>query len=135
MELKLKDLINAERIFATLNMTRGFSSVVAYRISKTVKDVSKELKEYEAQRIKLCEEYAKKDDEGKPIIIPDPETGKSSYDISAEDLIKVNNELNNLQEETVDINIKKVTLEDIDKAGLAPLELELIEFMLDLEEE
>ena len=31
----------------------------------------------------------------------------------------------------VDIDIKKIKLEDIDKAGLSPFQIESIEFMLD----
>lgn len=129
MKLNLDAALKASNTLGTLNNTRGMPTVVAYRISKLVKALSKELEEYEAQRKKLCEEYSKKDDEGKPIV------KDGNYDITLDDLKIINEELEKLRNETIELEIKKVTLDDINKAGLAPAELELIEFMLDLEEE
>lgn len=129
MELKLEALLGAEQALSVLNVTRGLPAVVAYRITKTVKAVSKELTEYEENRKKLCEEYAKKDEDGKPVI------KDNVYDIAEEDLKKINEELKKLREETVEIPVKKISLDDINRAELAPVQLESIEFMLDLEED
>lgn len=128
MEIKLETLLNAEQALGILNNTKGLSAVVAYRISKTVKAVVKELTEWEENRKKLCEEYANKDKKGNAII------KNGAYDISVNDIIKINEELAKLKEETVNIDVRKVALEEIDKAELTPALLETIEFMLDVED-
>lgn len=127
--MKLLQLINAERALGTLGNTKGLSSITAYRISKNIKSILEEIKTYNDTRTKMCEEYADKAKDGKPII------KDNKYIMSTEKEIKLNEELGKLLDEDVDIQIKKVTLEDINKAGLSPLELDSIEFMLDFEEE
>ncbi len=127
--MKLLQLINAERALGTLGNTKGLSSITAYRISKNIKAILEEIKTYNDTRTKMCEEYADKDKEGKPII------KDNKYIMSTEKEIQLNEELGKLLNEDVDIQIKKVSLVDINKAGLSPLELDSIEFMLDLEED
>ena len=127
--MKLLQLINAERALGTLGNTKGLSSITAYRISKNIKSILEEIKTYNDTRTKMCEEYADKDKEGKPII------KDNKYIMSTEKEIQLNEELGKLLDEDVDIQIKKDTLADINKAGLSPLELDSIEFMLDFEEE
>jgi len=109
MELKLGVLVHAinMKTFMYLNNTRGMKSVIAYRISKNIKEIKKEIDVYEEQRKKLCENYAEKDENGNAII------KNRKYDISKENIQMFNDELKKLEEETVDINIKKVSIEDI----------------------
>ena len=127
--MKLLQLINAEKALYRLGNTKGLSSITAYRISKNIKAISEELKTYNNTRTKLCEEYADKDKDGKPVI------EDNKYHIPVESSIELNKQLEQLLNETVDIKIKKVSLEDIDEAGLSPLELDSIEFMLELMED
>lgn len=129
MELTLETLINAYPSVRILNETRGMRGVIAYRISKNIKPILKEVEEYEEQRKKLCEEYAEKDDKGEPVI------KDNAYDLSKDNLKIINEQLEKIRQETVKIDVKKVTLEDIDRAELSPMQLDSIEFMLDLEEE
>lgn len=129
MKLKMRTLVMCESALRTLGNTKGLSSITAYRISKNIKSILEEIKTYNDTRTKMCEEYADKDTEGKPII------KDNKYIMSTEKEIQLNEELGKLLNEDVDIQIKKVTLADINKAGLSPLELDSIEFMLDFEEE
>lgn len=126
--MKLGVLINSKNTLSILGNTKGLKSTVAYRILKNIKAVNAEIKAYDETRTKVCEEYANKNDEGKAII------KDNKYDISSDNLIKVNEELDKLINEEVDIDIKKIKLEDIDKVGLSALEISSIEFMLDLKE-
>lgn len=128
MKLKIRTLVMCERALGTLGNTKGLSSITAYRISKNIKAISKEITDYNDARTKICEEYADKDIEGKPII------KDNKYIMSTEKEIQLNGEIGKLLNEEVDIQIKKVTLDDIDKAGLSPMELDSIEFMIDFEE-
>ena len=66
--MKLLEIINSQSTLAELNNCKGLSSVTAYRIAKNIKVIDEELKVYNDQRVKLLEELANKDEEGKPII-------------------------------------------------------------------
>ncbi len=129
MKLKMRTLVMCESALRTLGNTKGLSSITAYRISKNIKAILEEIKTYNDTYTKICEEYVDKDKDGKPII------KDNKYSMPLEKEIEVNKQLNQLLDEDVDIQIKKVTLADINKAGLSPLELDSIEFMLDFEEE
>lgn len=130
MEIKLGTLIESNKVLNILNQQRGFNGVTAYHIMKNVKAISAELADYEKQRISLCEKYANKGEDGKPII-----NEKQNYDISIENMKALHDELEKLRAEVVDIPIKKISLEEINAAELSPAMLETIEFMLaDLDE-
>lgn len=64
---------------ATTNLSRiaekKFPAKISYAIAKNVELLKKEYQDLEQQRVKLCEMYADKDEEGKPIV----EDGKFSF--------------------------------------------------------
>lgn len=127
--MKLLDILNSQSTLAELNNCKGLSSVTAYRIAKNIKLVNEELKVYNDQRIKLLENLANKDEDGKPIIKEDD--GMQEYDLSRENKTKLQEEVNKLLEEEINMDIKKVSLEQLDGAGLSPAQLSTIEYMLE----
>lgn len=129
MKLAIKDLNKAIMPLTQLANTRGMKSIVAYRIAKNYKIIKKETDDYEKIRIKLLEEHSNKDDDGKAII------KDNAYDVIDGHMEIVNKEIDELLKEEIGLDIKKVTLEDIEIAGLAPIELESLEFMLDFKKE
>lgn len=129
MKLTLETIVKANGPLEQLTSTRGMKSIVAYRISKNYNAVKKEAEQYDKTRIKLLEEHSNKDSDDKAII------KDNKYDIIDGHMEIVDKEIEELKKEIIDIDIKKVTLEDIEIAGLAPIELEFIEFMLEIEEE
>lgn len=133
MELTLKTLLGASQALAELADTRGLPSVVAYRIARNVKAIDKELEVYNEQRKKLLEEKANKDENGEPIMKDGP--NGAYYDIPNDLMEEFNKELEELKDETVDIDIKKVTLAEIDNAQLSAFQLNALEYMIDFEEE
>lgn len=133
MELTLKTLLGATQALADLANTRGLPSIVAYRIARNVKAIDKELEIYNEQRKKLLEEKANKDENGEPIMKDGP--NGNYYDIPNDLMEQFNKELDGLQKETVDIDIKKVTIQEIDNAQLSAFQLNALEYMIDFEEE
>lgn len=127
--MKLLDILNSQSTLAELNNCKGLSSVTAYRIAKNIKLVNEELKVYNDQRIKLLENLANKDKDGKPII--KAENGTQEYDLTDENKLKLQEEVNKLLEEEINMDIKKVSLEQLDGAGLSPAQLSTIEYMLE----
>lgn len=135
MKVKLSSLVSicnrpneyTPSLLEILGSTKGLSSVTAYRISKNIKAITEEEKTYQDTRIKMCKEYANKDEKGEPIL------KDNKYDIPDDKLKEFDDELKKLLDEEVDIEIKKLSLEEIDKVGLSAFDLSNIEFMLDLE--
>lgn len=125
--MKIKDILECKETLIKLNTISGLPSVVAYRIGKSIKAIDTEMQEYDEFRVKLLKDVAIKDENGDPII--DKET--NIYDIPQDQLQKVIQEIDNLQNEEITIDIKKVSIEDISQAGLSPKELMSIEFMLE----
>lgn len=125
MKLLMNDIVRSESALTALGNTNGLSSIVAYRIFKNIKALHEEITLYNETRKKLCFAYANKDDKGNPII------KNNSYDIPKDKKEQFDNEFQELINMEVDIDIKKIKLEDIDKAGLSPFQIESIEFMLD----
>lgn len=123
----IKDILNSMEALNKLNNAHGMSSVVAFRIGKNIKVIEGEFKVFNDVRTKLLEESANKDENGEPII--NKET--NNYDIPQDQLQKIIQEIDNLQNEEISIDIKKVSIEDISQAGLSPKELMSIEFMLE----
>ena len=125
--MKIKDILECKETLIKLNTISGLPSVVAYRIGKSIKAIDTEMQEYDEFRVNLLKDVAIKDENGDPII--DKET--NIYDIPQDQLQKVIQEIDNLQNEEITIDIKKVSIEDISQAGLSPKELMSIEFMLE----
>ena len=76
------------------------------------------------------ESLAKKDDDGKPII--KKTDSQEFYDLPDENLKKFNESMFELINESVDLDLKKISLDDIDTIGLTPLQISLIEFILEV---
>lgn len=127
METTLGKILESAQTLAELREVRGLKSTTAYRIAKIANKVGEEVKLYEEQRTAICEKYAKKDEDGNPVV----ENG--AYDILEEKLLDFTKEVAELQAEKVALDIKKITLEDIKNVGLSATQLERIEFMLDAE--
>lgn len=125
--MTIKDILESKDALAKLNNTQGMPSVVAYRIGKSIKALDNELQTYDEVRTKMLTEAANKDEEGKPVIIE--ETGQ--YDIPKDKLEDIYKEIEKLQREEVNVEFKKVSVDDISKADLTPRELMQIDFMLE----
>lgn len=115
---KLKILI--EGLNQTLQL--DIESTNSLRISRLLLKLSEENELFNKERIKLCEKYAKKDENGKSVT---DET--KNYII--EDLESFNTEFENLQNEEIEIEFKPVIVEKLPK--IKPYVLLLIDDLLD----
>ena len=115
---KLKILI--EGLNQTLQL--DIESTNSLRISRLLLKLSEENELFNKERVKLCEKYAKKDENGKSVT---DET--KNYII--EDLESFNTEFENLQNEEIEIEFKPVIVEKLPK--IKPYVLLLIDDLLD----
>ena len=123
----IKDILDSMEALNKLNNAHGMSSVVAFRIGKNIKAIEGEVKVFDDVRTKLLEEFANKDENGKPIIDKDTH----QYDVPSDKLEALEKEIKKLQNEEVKVDIKKLSLDDVEKADLSPRELMSIEYMLE----
>lgn len=127
METTLGKLLESAQTLAELREVKGLKSTTAYRIAKIASKAGEEIKLYDEQRTAICEKYAQKDDDGNPVV------KNGVYDIPTEKLSNFTKEVTELQEENVVLDVKKITLEDIENVGLSAVQVEHIEFILDAE--
>lgn len=123
----IKDILGSMEALNKLNNAHGMSSVVAFRIGKNIKAIESEVKVFDDVRTKLLEEFANKDENGNPIIDKDT----NQYDVPADKLEALEKKIKKLQNEEVKVDIKKLSLDDVEKADLSPRELMSIEYMLE----
>lgn len=123
----IKDILDSMEALNKLNNAHGMSSVVAFRIGKNIKAIEGEVKVFDDVRTKLLEESANKDENGKPIIDKDT----NQYDVPVDKLEALEKEIKKLQNEEIKVDIKKLSLDDVEKADLSPRELMSIEYMLE----
>ena len=130
MKIKISTLLNSKDVLYMLGNTNGLSTHIAYRLYRNIELINKELEMYEKTRIKLLKSFAKKDSDGNPIIKKND--NQEFYDLSEENLQKFNEDISKIINENVDLDLQKISLDDIDSVGLTPFQISLIDFILDV---
>ncbi len=87
--------------------TQKTSAVFAFRLSKSIGKITDEVKGFEAARIKLCEIYADKDADGKPVIA-------SNQYVGVEGNAEFVNELSTLANEDIELDIKPLNISQLE---------------------
>ena len=124
MKLTLKQLVLAHNTIKELNTTKGLKGSVAYKIAKNYKLIEDEMEPYLKTEQAVVQKYALKDDNGEYRV------SNNQYLFSTQDIETVQNELNEIQTEEVEIDIKTISLDDLEDVGLSGEQLINIEFML-----
>ncbi len=139
MKMKVMDvIIKAAQLNALAS--KRLPIRISYAISKTKEALSKEVDRYETERIKLCETYADRDTDGKPVIAEREEDGqkRAEYIFSKENRAELEKALAEFRETEIDIPVQKITMDELGKVdsserfdALSPNELESLYFMID----
>lgn len=115
--VKLNDVLNSEETLKKL-MDVPMKGKVAYKIARIAREVDKESQLFNDGRNKLIEKYAERDEENNFILNND---GQAYIDIeNSEKVEQFSNELKELLETEIEVNAEKLTLDDLDEAGLTP---------------
>lgn len=139
MKIKVMDVIVKA---AQLNAIAGKKMPIrmSYAVSKNREIFSKEVDKYETERIKLCEAYADRDADGKPVIAEREENGQklSEYIFSKENRAELEKALSDFRNMDVHLAIQKISMKDLEKIdesdrfdALSPNELEALYFMIE----
>lgn len=139
MKIKVMDIIVKT---AQLNAIAGKKMPIrmSYAVSKNREVFAKEVDKYETERIKLCNAYADKDADGKPVIAEREENGQkvSEYIFTKENREELEKALADFCDMEVHLAIQKINMKDLEKIdesdrfdALSPMELESLYFMID----
>lgn len=112
MKMKLGEV--RERLEGLLKVAKKtFPAKVNYAVAKNLKLLESEFKDLEEQRIKICESYADKDENGKAVT--QEKDGNTVYVFSKEAQEQLNKEYAELLEEKIEVDIHTVDVKELDK--------------------
>ena len=123
---KLNVLLEGKSSFAYLVSQRDkLSGKVNYQISKNIKPYNDEIEAYDEARKAIVKKYANLDENGEPVVIGD------NYDVPNEKLKDFEREIKELGEQEVNTAWKMIKLDDLESAGLAPIDYYNLDFMIE----
>ena len=125
-KLTLNGLLEGKSSFAYLVSQRDkLSGKVNYQISKNIKPYNDEIEAYDEARKAIVKKYANLDENGEPVVIGD------NYDVPNEKLKDFEREIKELGEQEVNTAWKMIKLDDLESAGLAPIDYYNLDFMIE----
>ena len=125
-KLTLNVLLEGKTSFAYLVSQRDkLSGKVNYQISKNIKPYNDEIEAYDEARKAIVKKYANLDENGEPVVIGD------NYDVPNEKLKDFEREIKELGEQEVNTAWKMIKLDDLESAGLAPIDYYNLDFMIE----
>lgn len=131
--MKLLDIVNSIGSLNDLYVCKKLDVNIAYRIAKNYKIISEEYEQFEKSKLELINKYADKNEHGEFVIVKN-DNGVSNYSMTRENEILFNQQIAVLLNEDVDVSIKKVTLKEIEHAGLSGADLMVLEYMIEFDE-
>lgn len=123
--MKLGTLVASKDALAKLNQTEGMKATCAYRIAKNCAEIDREIKIFAKSQADVINKYCIRDDKG------NPKEENGYYKIDERYQTEYVKEITSLYEEEVEIQVRKISVEDIENAGLSPAQLGSIDFMLE----
>ena len=82
--MKLKEIMRIHEGLVKQS-SKVYTAKLGYAISKNMKAFRKAIEEYDENRLKICERYAEKDKDDKPIVIEDRKSTRlnSSHNVAS----------------------------------------------------
>lgn len=116
MKIKLGE-VHAYAARLTTLSKKVFPAKLSFAISCNTEMLQRELERAEKERQKICEQYAEKDEEGKPVMTDNVVDGKKvqAYKLSEENQRGFIEEYNDLLDTEIEIDIRKVKANILDK--------------------
>lgn len=122
--MKLYQLIESKDSLKKLNTAEGLPFKTALSIAKDIKEIDEVLQVYENKRRELINKYGEKDEKGELVTEGD--------NVKLTNRAAFTNEFNTLAMEDVDIEIKKISVDDLENVtSLTPSDINNISFLLE----
>lgn len=122
MQIQLRSIVNDQfRIaFQKLYKSPDIKAVASFKLHALSKSLNDTNQHYEDTRLKLCKQYARKNEAGEAILITDPEKGTQRYEFDQKEGIDFQRELHDLLQEMVEVPEPTLKLADIAETSLSP---------------
>lgn len=120
MKMKLREVQVRLQNLAKLG-TKTFPAKLSFAISCNIEKLQKEAEHIEKERKKLCEQYAEKDDDGKPVMVDSVLNGKESKEYKMDGTARAAfaEEYDSLMDTEVDVTIRTVKTEVVEQCERA----------------
>jgi hypothetical protein len=129
ISVTLEQLINGSDAFKALSQ-RPLKARTAYAVGKILKLVDTEMQSFNDARMELIRKYGEKDDNNE---LKADEQG--NVHIPSEVLDNFNNELRDLLDTSVELNVNKIRIDDIEDINFTPSEMAQIGDFIEFGEE
>ena len=128
IELTVKEVMESVGVLNEI-MEQPFHGALAFKISRIIRELRKEVESFNAERDKIIRVFSEKDKDGKPVLL---ENGNIKI---RSDLVKeCNDEFEKLLGTSIEINAEKLGMEDLDEIEITPKKMESILVLVDDEE-
>lgn len=125
MTLKMSNIILLKGACENLK-TQKTSVKTAYKISKILNTVEKEFEFYQAKFVEIINEYAEKDENGKPVMIENGEGIK----INPEKIAEAQFKLSELEAIEVEFNITPLSIDELDGLEISISDMQILSQIL-----
>jgi len=121
VKLTLGQIVSSVQVLSVIASTK-LPVKTSYNLNKMLRKVSKEAEIYEEERVKILERFMEDDEEGKRVI---PKDKREEAQQAVMDLLG----------QEVDIVLPELTLDMLETVDISPLDLQVIEPLLNLKED
>ena len=121
MNVTLKDIVDSQEVMRLLS-NKPLRGRAAFKVARLLKKLESELVTFNDTRIKLIENYAKKDENGQFIT-----NEQNEYQFDEDNANLFVEEINKLLTEEIQIDASPILLNEIEELNFTPVEMTLIE--------
>lgn len=125
MNVTLKDIVESQGVMRTLSI-KPLRGRAAFKVARLLKKLEVELSTFDDTRMKLIENYAKKDENGQFVT-----NEQNEYQFDKENADKFVEEVNKLLAEEIQIDANPILISDIEELNFTPAEMAVLEPFMD----
>lgn len=129
IKVKISELINGTEALQKLANT-SLKAKLAWQVSRMLKTADLEIQIFNDTRLNLIKKYADLDEFGE--LITDE---KGNCKIGAESVDKFQEELNELLDTLIEMNVNKISIDDLNDTNFTPAEINALEAFIDFGED
>ena len=119
--VEIREILNSAEIMQRLSK-RPFKGKIAFQIARILRYIDEELKSFNETRSKLIKIYGERNDAGELII-----DENNNYKIQPDKIAKLNQEIEELLNTSIQINADKINISDIENEDFTPADILLLE--------
>ncbi len=119
MNIKLKNVVLGKDAVEELSQ-KEFTAKLSYKISKNIKNLRKEVVDFERKRFETIKKFG----------VEDP-AGSDTYQVKPECIAEYKKEINDLLDVDIEVSIFTININDLEKYEIKPEIIEKLDFMFE----